>query len=133
MAEVERHPNDVVAIGRRQLRAVIEARERGLSSRRATLFVRPHGRAEGLRGRDGQRQPEGQLKTHWRHDARGGKFLEQLAYGRASHAARRRPGSGSWRPTARCSTAPTMAESVKATGGHTYPRLAHVGDRTGLS
>ena len=46
---------------------------------------------------------------------------------------RRRTGSGSWRPTARCSTAPRTARSRQRNfGGHEYPRLAHVGDRTGL-
>ena len=46
---------------------------------------------------------------------------------------RRRTGSGSWRPTARCSTArPDGKISQRNFGGHEYPRLAHVGDRTGL-
>ncbi len=36
-------------------------------------------------------------------------------------------------PTARCSTAPTIRISQRNFGGHTHPRLAHVGDRTGLS
>ena len=46
---------------------------------------------------------------------------------------RRRTGSGSWRPTARCSTARADGRiSQRNFGGHEYPRLAHVGDRTGL-
>ena len=47
----------------------------------------------------------------------------------------RRPptGCGSSRPTAPCSTAPPTARiSQRNFGGHEYPRLAHVGDRTGL-
>ena len=46
---------------------------------------------------------------------------------------RRHSASGSSRPTARCSTArPTGRISQRNFGGHEYPRLAHVGDRTGL-
>ena len=38
-----------------------------------------------------------------------------------------------WRPGAPCSTARPMAASCNATSaGTSYPRLAHVGDRTGL-
>ena len=47
---------------------------------------------------------------------------------------RRRPtGCASWRPGARCSTAPPDGRILQRNfGGHKYPRLAHVGDRTGL-
>lgn len=99
MVEVERHSYDVVVIGAggAGLRAVIEARERGESNRRVQIPIRqgPHGHGRRrLRGRDGQRQPEGQLEDSLRrHDARW-KVPEQLAYGRAARQGGAGPGLG---------------------------------------
>ena len=71
-------------------------------------------------------------QVHFRDTMRGGKFLNQWRMAEL-HARRPRTGSGSWRPGAPCSTAPPDGRiSQRNFGGHEYPRLAHVGDRTGL-
>ncbi len=63
---------------------------------------------------------------------RGGKFLNNWRMAELHAKGGAGPGL-ELRPTARRSTAPRWPNWVSAIlGGHTYPRLAHVGDRTGL-
>jgi succinate dehydrogenase / fumarate reductase flavoprotein subunit len=74
-----------------------------------------------LRRVDGQRQPERQLAGALpRHDARR-QVPEQLADGRTARQGGAGPGLGTGGKI-----------SQRNFGGHEYPRLAHVGDRTGL-
>ncbi|WP_197322014.1 fumarate reductase/succinate dehydrogenase flavoprotein subunit [Saccharomonospora sp. NB11] len=138
MTEVERHSYDVVVIGAggAGLRAVIEARQRGLSVAVVckSLFGKAHTvMAEGgCAASMGNVNPNDGWQVHFRDTMRGGKFLNnwRMAELHAKEAPDRvweletygalfdRTGDG--------------RISQRNFGGHTYPRLAHVGDRTGL-
>ena len=138
MTEVERHSYDVVVIGAggAGLRAVIEARERGLKVAVVckSLFGKAHTvMAEGgCAASMGNANPKDNWQTHFGDTMRGGKFLNnwRMAELHAKEAPDRvweletygalfdRPKDGKI--------------SQRNFGGHTYPRLAHVGDRTGL-
>jgi len=138
MVEVERHSYDVVVIGAggSGLRAVIEARERGLKVAVVckSLFGKAHTvMAEGgCAASMGNANPKDNWQTHFGDTMRGGKFLNnwRMAELHAKEAPDRvweletygalfdRTGDGKI--------------SQRNFGGHTYPRLAHVGDRTGL-
>jgi succinate dehydrogenase / fumarate reductase flavoprotein subunit len=138
MPEVERHSYDVVVIGAggAGLRAVIEARERGLSVAVVckSLFGKAHTvMAEGgCAASMGNANPKDNWQTHFKDTMRGGKFLNnwRMAELHAKEAPDR-----VWELEtygALFDRTPDGRISQRNFGGHTYPRLAHVGDRTGL-
>jgi succinate dehydrogenase / fumarate reductase flavoprotein subunit len=138
MTEVERHSYDVVVIGAggAGLRAVIEARERGLKVAVVTksLFGKAHTvMAEGgCAAAMGNTNPKDNWKTHFADTMRGGKFLNnwRMAELHAKEAPDR-----VWELETYGALFDRLKDgkiSQRNFGGHTYPRLAHVGDRTGL-
>ncbi|QBJ94803.1 fumarate reductase/succinate dehydrogenase flavoprotein subunit [Rhodococcus sp. ABRD24] len=138
MAEVERHTYDVVVIGAggAGLRAVIEARERGLSVAVVckSLFGKAHTvMAEGgCAAAMGNANSKDSWQVHFRDTMRGGKFLGNWRM--AELHAREAPDRVWELETygALFDRTPDGRISQRNFGGHTYPRLAHVGDRTGL-
>ncbi|MGO9383917.1 MAG: fumarate reductase/succinate dehydrogenase flavoprotein subunit [Mycobacterium sp.] len=138
MVEVERHSYDVVVIGAggAGLRAVIEARERGLKVAVVckSLFGKAHTvMAEGgAAAAMGNANPKDNWKTHYGDTMRGGKFLNnwRMAELHAKEAPDR-----VWELETYGALFDRTKDgkiSQRNFGGHTYPRLAHVGDRTGL-
>lgn len=138
MVEVERHSYDVVVIGAggAGLRAVIEARERGLKVAVVckSLFGKAHTvMAEGgCAASMGNTNPKDNWKTHFGDTMRGGKFLNnwRMAELHAKEAPDR-----VWELETYGALFDRLKDgkiSQRNFGGHTYPRLAHVGDRTGL-
>src|SRR3954462_6460340 len=138
MAEVERHQYDVVVIGAggAGLRAVIEARERGLKVAVVckSLFGKAHTvMAEGgCAASMGNANPNDDWQVHFRDTMRGGKFLNnwRMAELHAKEAPDR-----VWELETYGALFDRTKDgriSQRNFGGHTYPRLAHVGDRTGL-
>jgi succinate dehydrogenase / fumarate reductase, flavoprotein subunit len=138
MTEVERHSYDVVVIGAggAGLRAVIEARERGLKVAVVTksLFGKAHTvMAEGgCAAAMGNTNPKDNWETHFGDTMRGGKFLNnwRMAELHAKEAPDR-----VWELETYGALFDRLKDgkiSQRNFGGHTYPRLAHVGDRTGL-
>src|SRR5579884_132322 len=138
MTEVERHSYDVVVIGAggAGLRAVIEARERGLKVAVVckSLFGKAHTvMAEGgCAASMGNTNPKDNWKTHFGDTMRGGKFLNnwRMAELHAKEAPDR-----VWELETYGALFDRTKDgkiSQRNFGGHTYPRLAHVGDRTGL-
>ncbi|ABL03751.1 fumarate reductase/succinate dehydrogenase flavoprotein subunit [Mycobacterium ulcerans] len=138
MVEVERHSYDVVVIGAggAGLRAVIEARERGLKVAVVckSLFGKAHTvMAEGgCAAAMGNNNPKDNWKTHFGDTMRGGKFLNnwRMAELHAKEAPDR-----VWELETYGALFDRLKDgkiSQRNFGGHTYPRLAHVGDRTGL-
>ncbi len=138
MVEVERHSYDVVVIGAggAGLRAVIEARERGLKVAVVckSLFGKAHTvMAEGgCAASMGNTNPKDNWTTHFGDTMRGGKFLNnwRMAELHAKEAPDR-----VWELETYGALFDRTKDgkiSQRNFGGHTYPRLAHVGDRTGL-
>jgi succinate dehydrogenase / fumarate reductase flavoprotein subunit len=138
MVEVERHAYDVVVIGAggAGLRAVIEAAERGLSVAVVckSLFGKAHTvMAEGgAAAAMGNANPKDNWQTHFGDTMRGGKFLNnwRMAELHAKEAPDR-----VWELETYGALFDRTKDgkiSQRNFGGHTYPRLAHVGDRTGL-
>ena len=138
MVEVERHQYDVVVIGAggSGLRAVIEARQRGLKVAVVTksLFGKAHTvMAEGgCAAAMGNANPKDNWKVHFADTMRGGKFLNnwRMAELHAQEAPDR-----VWELETYGALFDRTKDgriSQRNFGGHTYPRLAHVGDRTGL-
>lgn len=138
MVEIERHTYDVVVIGAggAGLRAVIEARERGL--RVAVVCKSLFGKAHtvmaegGCAASMGNTNPKDNWKTHFGDTMRGGKFLNnwRMAELHAKEAPDR-----VWELETYGALFDRLKDgkiSQRNFGGHTYPRLAHVGDRTGL-
>jgi succinate dehydrogenase / fumarate reductase flavoprotein subunit len=136
--EVERHSYDVVVIGAggAGLRAVIEARERGLTVAVVTksLFGKAHtvmaegGCAAAMRNVN----TKDSWQVHFGDTMRGGKFLNnwRMAELHAQEAPDR-----VWELETYGALFDRTKDgkiSQRNFGGHTYPRLAHVGDRTGL-
>ncbi|WP_107653431.1 fumarate reductase/succinate dehydrogenase flavoprotein subunit [Nocardia suismassiliense] len=138
MPEVERHKYDVVVIGAggAGLRAVIEAREHGHSVAVVckSLFGKAHTvMAEGgCAASMGNANEKDNWQTHFKDTMRGGKFLNnwRMAELHAQEAPDR-----VWELETYGALFDRTADgriSQRNFGGHTYPRLAHVGDRTGL-
>src|SRR5271169_3333899 len=138
MVEVERHHYDVVVIGAggAGLRAVIEARERGLTV--AVVCKSLFGKAHTVMAEGGAAAAMGNVnskdnwQTHFRDTMRGGKFLNNWRM--AELHAKESP-DRVWE----LETYGALFDRTKDGrilqrnfGGHQYPRLAHVGDRTGL-
>ncbi len=137
-SQVERHSYDVVVIGAggSGLRAVIEARERGL--RVAVVCKSLFGKAHtvmaegGCAASMGNANPKDNWQTHFGDTMRGGKFLNnwRMAELHAKEAPDR-----VWELETYGALFDRTEDgriSQRNFGGHTYPRLAHVGDRTGL-
>ncbi|MEU8772681.1 fumarate reductase/succinate dehydrogenase flavoprotein subunit [Streptomyces sp. NPDC048606] len=138
MAQVERQPWDVVVVGAggAGLRAAIEARERG--ARTAVICKSLFGKAHTVMAEGGIAASMGNVnehdnwQVHFRDTMRGGKFLNQwrMAELHAKEAPDRVWELETW--GALFDRTPDGRISQRNFGGHEYPRLAHVGDRTGL-
>ncbi|MEB3032382.1 fumarate reductase/succinate dehydrogenase flavoprotein subunit [[Mycobacterium] nativiensis] len=138
MVEVQRHSYDVVVIGAggAGLRAVIEARQQGLSV--AVVCKSLFGKAHTVMAEGGCAASMGNVnakdnwQVHFRDTMRGGKFLNNWRM--AELHAREAP-ERVWELEtygALFDRTPDGKINQRNFGGHTYPRLAHVGDRTGL-
>ncbi|GAB4085671.1 fumarate reductase/succinate dehydrogenase flavoprotein subunit [Myceligenerans cantabricum] len=138
MTETERHEYDVLVIGAggAGMRAAIAARERGLRTAIVckSLFGKAHTvMAEGgCAAAMGNANENDSWQVHFRDTMRGGKFLNdwRMAELHAKEAPDRVWELETW--GALFDRTPDGRISQRNFGGHTYPRLAHVGDRTGL-
>ncbi|HEX9041221.1 MAG TPA: fumarate reductase/succinate dehydrogenase flavoprotein subunit [Trebonia sp.] len=136
--DIERFTYDVVVIGAggSGLRAAIEARSRGLKTAiiSKSLFGKAHTvMAEGgAAAAMGNVNPNDNWQVHFRDTMRGGKFLNnpRMAELHAQEAPDRVWELEAW--GALFDRTPEGKISQRNFGGHEYPRLAHVGDRTGL-
>src|SRR5437588_7205543 len=137
-SSIELHSYDVVVIGAggAGLRAVIEARQRGLSVAVVckSLFGKAHTvMAEGgCAAAMGNANSNDNWQVHFRDTMRGGKFLNnwRMAELHAKEAPDRVWELEAW--GAVFDRTKDGKISQRNFGGHEYPRLAHVGDRTGL-
>ena len=138
MTNLERHSYDVVVIGAggAGLRAAVEAREAGL--RVAIICKSLFGKAHTVMAEGGAAASMGNVndndnwQVHFRDTMRGGKFLNH--YRMAELHAKESP-DRIWELEQWGALFDRTAEgkiSQRNFGGHEYPRLAHVGDRTGL-
>jgi succinate dehydrogenase / fumarate reductase flavoprotein subunit len=138
MTDIERLPYDVVVVGAggSGLRAAIEAREAG--KRTAVISKSLFGKAHtvmaegGAAAAMGNVNPKDNWQVHFRDTMRGGKFLNtwRMAELHAKEAPDRVWELEAW--GALFDRTPDGKISQRNFGGHQYPRLAHVGDRTGL-
>jgi succinate dehydrogenase / fumarate reductase, flavoprotein subunit len=137
-AEIGRYSYDVVVVGAggSGLRAAIEARLHGKKTAiiSKSLFGKAHTvMAEGgCAASMGNANPNDNWQVHFRDTMRGGKFLNnwRMAELHAKEAPDR-----VWELEAWGAVFDRTKEgkiSQRNFGGHEYPRLAHVGDRTGL-
>jgi succinate dehydrogenase / fumarate reductase flavoprotein subunit len=138
LPELERHSFDVLVIGAggAGLRAAIEAREHGM--RTAVLCKSLFGKAHtvmaegGIAAAMGNANENDNWQVHFRDTMRGGKFLNnwRMAELHAQEAPQR-----VWELETYGALFDRTKDgriSQRNFGGHEYPRLAHVGDRTGL-
>jgi succinate dehydrogenase / fumarate reductase flavoprotein subunit len=138
MTELERHEYDVLVIGAggAGLRAAIAAREAG--ARTAVICKSLFGKAHtvmaegGIAASMGNVNPNDNWQVHFRDTMRGGKFLNhwRMAELHAKEAPDR-----VWELETYGALFDRTKDgkiSQRNFGGHEYPRLAHVGDRTGL-
>jgi len=138
MTDIERLSYDVVVIGAggSGLRAAIEARQAGKKTAviSKSLFGKAHTvMAEGgCAAAMGNVNPRDNWQVHFRDTMRGGKFLNnwRMAELHAREAPDRVWELEAW--GALFDRTPDGKISQRNFGGHQYPRLAHVGDRTGL-
>ncbi len=136
--DIERYSYDVVVIGAggSGLRAAIEARARGFKTAiiSKSLFGKAHTvMAEGgAAAAMGNMNPNDNWQVHFRDTMRGGKFLNnpRMAELHAKEAPDRIWELEAW--GALFDRTKDGKISQRNFGGHEYPRLAHVGDRTGL-
>lgn len=138
MSVVDRQEWDVVVVGAggAGLRAAIEARERG--ARTAVICKSLFGKAHTVMAEGGiaaamaNANEHDNWKVHFRDTMRGGKFLNQwrMAELHAQEAPQRVWELETW--GALFDRTKDGRISQRNFGGHEYPRLAHVGDRTGL-
>ncbi|MBB4712827.1 fumarate reductase/succinate dehydrogenase flavoprotein subunit [Streptomyces luteogriseus] len=138
MSVVDRQEWDVVVVGAggAGLRAAIEARERG--ARTAVICKSLFGKAHTVMAEGGiaaamaNANENDSWQTHFRDTMRGGKFLNQwrMAELHAQEAPQRVWELETW--GALFDRTKDGRISQRNFGGHEYPRLAHVGDRTGL-
>ncbi|MFD7769288.1 fumarate reductase/succinate dehydrogenase flavoprotein subunit [Streptomyces sp. NPDC059787] len=138
MSVVDRQEWDVVVVGAggAGLRAAVEARERG--ARTAVICKSLFGKAHtvmaegGIAAAMGNANPGDDWQVHFRDTMRGGKFLNQwrMAELHAQEAPQRVWELETW--GALFDRTKDGRISQRNFGGHEYPRLAHVGDRTGL-
>ncbi|MEV5460909.1 fumarate reductase/succinate dehydrogenase flavoprotein subunit [Streptomyces cellulosae] len=138
MSVVDRQEWDVVVVGAggAGLRAAIEARERG--ARTAVICKSLFGKAHTVMAEGGIAAAMGNVNSgdnwqvHFRDTMRGGKFLNQwrMAELHAQEAPQRVWELEAW--GALFDRTKDGRISQRNFGGHEYPRLAHVGDRTGL-
>ncbi len=138
MSEYEEHHYDVLIVGAggAGLRAAIAAREAGM--RTAIICKSLFGKAHtvmaegGIAASMGNVNSKDSWQVHFRDTMRGGKFLNhpRMAELHAMEAPER-----VWELEtygALFDRTPDGRISQRNFGGHEYPRLAHVGDRTGL-
>jgi len=138
MTNIERHQYDVVVIGAggAGLRAAIEARLAG--KRTAIISKSLFGKAHTVMAEGGAAaamanvNPNDNWMVHFRDTMRGGKFLNN--YRMAEIHAKEAP-ARVWELETYGALFDRTRDgriSQRNFGGHEYPRLAHVGDRTGL-
>ncbi|MGZ4649145.1 MAG: fumarate reductase/succinate dehydrogenase flavoprotein subunit [Kineosporiaceae bacterium] len=138
MSETERHSYDVVVVGAggAGLRAAIEARAQG--KRTAVICKSLFGKAHtvmaegGIAASMGNVNADDNWQVHFGDTMRGGKFLNhwRMAELHAKEAPERVWELETW--GALFDRTKDGRISQRNFGGHEYPRLAHVGDRTGL-
>ncbi|MFF3844869.1 fumarate reductase/succinate dehydrogenase flavoprotein subunit [Streptomyces sp. NPDC002328] len=138
MSVVDRQEWDVVVVGAggAGLRAAIEAREKG--ARTAVICKSLFGKAHTVMAEGGiaaamaNANEHDDWQVHFRDTMRGGKFLNQwrMAELHAQEAPQRVWELETW--GALFDRTADGRISQRNFGGHEYPRLAHVGDRTGL-
>ena len=136
--DIQRLSYDVVVIGAggSGLRAAIEARQAGKKTAviSKSLFGKAHTvMAEGgCAASMGNANPNDNWQVHYRDTMRGGKFLNnwRMAELHAKEAPDRVWELEAW--GALFDRTKEGKISQRNFGGHEYPRLAHVGDRTGL-
>ncbi len=138
MTEIERHSYDVVVIGAggAGLRAAIEARLQGKKT--AIISKSLFGKAHTVMAEGGAAAAMGNVnandnwQVHFRDTMRGGKFMNswRMAELHAKEAPDRIWELELW--GALFDRTKDGKISQRNFGGHEYPRLAHVGDRTGL-
>lgn len=138
LTNLERHKYDVVIIGAggAGLRAAVEAREAGLSV--AIVCKSLFGKAHTVMAEGGVAASMGNVNSsdnwmvHFRDTMRGGKFLNnfRMAELHAKEAPERVWELEVW--GALFDRTKEGKISQRNFGGHEYPRLAHVGDRSGL-
>ncbi|HKS98372.1 MAG TPA: fumarate reductase/succinate dehydrogenase flavoprotein subunit [Rugosimonospora sp.] len=138
MSDIERHQYDVVVIGAggAGLRAAIEAR---LAGRKTAIISKSlFGKAHTVMAEGGAAAAMGNVNSkdnwmvHYRDTMRGGKFLNNFRM--AELHAKEAP-DRVWELETYGALFDRTKDgriSQRNFGGHEYPRLAHVGDRTGL-
>ncbi len=138
VSELQTIEHDVVVVGAggAGLRAAIESASRGLNT--GVICKSLLGKAHTVMAEGGCAAAMGNVdsrdnwKIHFRDTMRGGKFLNQwrMAELHAQQAPDRVRELEEW--GAVFDRTPSGLISQRNFGGHRYPRLAHVGDRTGL-
>jgi succinate dehydrogenase / fumarate reductase flavoprotein subunit len=138
MEDIVMHEHDVVIIGAggAGLRAAIEASAAGVSVAmvcksmlgKAHTVMAEGGAAAALANKD----PRDSWQIHFRDTMKGGKYLGdwRMAQIHAQQAPDRIRELEQW--GAVFDRTPKGLTSQRNFGGHTYPRLAHIGDATGL-